>query len=84
MQRQSLAHVLVRSAPVMATIQDRRDFVRHTLRSQLLHQVVAAERMVREAGAITLFKSLGVGLEDVAAASLVYDRAMASGRFKPL
>ena len=49
-----------------------------------LHQVVGAERMARDAGAITLFKSLGVGLEDVAAASLVYDRAMASGRFKPL
>jgi ornithine cyclodeaminase/alanine dehydrogenase-like protein (mu-crystallin family) len=31
-----------------------------------------------------LFKSLGVGLEDVAAASVVYDRAIASGRFKPL
>jgi len=34
--------------------------------------------------ATTLFKSLGVGLEDVAVASIIYDRAMASGRFKPL
>jgi ornithine cyclodeaminase/alanine dehydrogenase-like protein (mu-crystallin family) len=31
-----------------------------------------------------LFKSLGVGLEDVAVASVVYDRAKASGRFSPL
>jgi ornithine cyclodeaminase/alanine dehydrogenase-like protein (mu-crystallin family) len=31
-----------------------------------------------------LFKSLGVGLEDVAVASVIYDRAVASGRFKPL
>jgi ornithine cyclodeaminase/alanine dehydrogenase-like protein (mu-crystallin family) len=38
----------------------------------------------REHDAITLFKSLGVGLEDLAIASLLYDRAMASGRFKPL
>jgi len=33
-----------------------------------------------------LFKSLGVGLEDLAAASLVYDRAVACGagrRFPP-
>jgi hypothetical protein len=30
--------------------------------------------------AITLFKSLGIGLEDLAIASLVYDRAVASGR----
>jgi ornithine cyclodeaminase/alanine dehydrogenase-like protein (mu-crystallin family) len=33
---------------------------------------------------ITLFKSLGVGLEDVAVASVIYDRAIASGRFSPL
>ena len=33
---------------------------------------------------ITLFKSLGVGLEDVAVAAVIYDRAVASGRFKPL
>ena len=33
---------------------------------------------------ITLFKSLGVGLEDVAVASIIYHRAVASGRFKPL
>ena len=33
--------------------------------------------------AITLFKSLGIGLEDLAAASLVYDRAVASGLGRP-
>jgi alanine dehydrogenase len=49
-----------------------------------LHEIIAAPRAPRDANAITLFKSLGVGLEDVAAASIVYDRAMASGRFKPL
>jgi alanine dehydrogenase len=38
----------------------------------------------RDPKAVTLFKSLGVGLEDVAAGSIVYDRAVASGRFKPL
>jgi alanine dehydrogenase len=49
-----------------------------------LHRVVAAERMPRDHDAITLFKSLGVGLEDLAIGSLLYDRAAASGRFKPL
>ena len=49
-----------------------------------LHEIVAAPRGPRDPGAVTLFKSLGVGLEDVAAASVIYDRAMASGRFKPL
>jgi ornithine cyclodeaminase/alanine dehydrogenase-like protein (mu-crystallin family) len=53
-------------------------------RVKALHQIVAAPSFAREAGALTVFKSLGVGLEDVAAASLIYDRAMASGRFKPL
>jgi alanine dehydrogenase len=33
--------------------------------------------------ALTLFKSLGVGLEDLAAASLVYDRARAAGAGRP-
>jgi len=33
---------------------------------------------------ITLFKSLGIGLEDLAAASFVYDRAIESGAGKPL
>ena len=33
---------------------------------------------------ITLFKSLGVGLEDLAAASIVYDRALAAGAGRPL
>jgi alanine dehydrogenase len=49
-----------------------------------LHQMVAAPPRQRDPDAITLFKSLGIGLEDLAIASLVYDRAMASGRFKPL
>jgi ornithine cyclodeaminase/alanine dehydrogenase-like protein (mu-crystallin family) len=49
-----------------------------------LHQIVGAGELHREPGAVTLFKSLGVGLEDLAIASLLYDRAMASGRFKPL
>jgi len=33
--------------------------------------------------AITLFKSLGIGLEDLAAASLVFDRAVAAGAGRP-
>lgn len=49
-----------------------------------LHRIVGAGDLHRERDAITVFKSLGVGLEDLAIASLVYDRAMASGRFKPL
>jgi alanine dehydrogenase len=49
-----------------------------------LHRVVAEPGLQRDPDAITLFKSLGVGLEDLAIASLLYDRAAASGRFKPL
>jgi alanine dehydrogenase len=49
-----------------------------------LHQIVTGPAITRDPKAHTLFKSLGVGLEDVAAASIIYDRAMASGRFKPL
>ena len=49
-----------------------------------LHEIVAGPPIRRDANAITLFKSLGVGLEDVAVAAVIYDRAMASGRFKPL
>jgi ornithine cyclodeaminase/alanine dehydrogenase-like protein (mu-crystallin family) len=49
-----------------------------------LHEIVAAASVPRDASAITLFKSLGVGLEDVAVASIIYDRALASGRCKPL
>ena len=49
-----------------------------------LHQIVAGPPVKRDGKSHTLFKSLGVGLEDVAAASVVYDRAIASGRFKPL
>jgi ornithine cyclodeaminase/alanine dehydrogenase-like protein (mu-crystallin family) len=49
-----------------------------------LHEIVAGSGVSRDPNAITLFKSLGVGLEDVAVASIIYDRAVASGRFKPL
>ena len=49
-----------------------------------LHRIVGAPGFHRDPDAITLFKSLGVGLEDLAIASLLYDRAAASGRFKPL
>jgi alanine dehydrogenase len=49
-----------------------------------LYQIVTGPRVTRDAVSHTLFKSLGVGLEDVAAAAIVYDRAIASGRFKPL
>jgi ornithine cyclodeaminase/alanine dehydrogenase-like protein (mu-crystallin family) len=48
-----------------------------------LHEIVAAPKLPRDDRAITVFKSLGVGLEDVAVASIIYDRAAASGRFKP-
>jgi ornithine cyclodeaminase/alanine dehydrogenase-like protein (mu-crystallin family) len=48
-----------------------------------LHEIVTAP-FRREASALTVFKSLGVGLEDVAVASVIYDRAMKSGRFKAL
>jgi ornithine cyclodeaminase/alanine dehydrogenase-like protein (mu-crystallin family) len=49
-----------------------------------LHRIIAEPGFRRDPDAITLFKSLGVGLEDLAIASLLYDRAAASGRFKPL
>jgi alanine dehydrogenase len=49
-----------------------------------LHRIVGSPGFRRDPDAITLFKSLGVGLEDLAIASLLYDRAVASGRFKPL
>jgi alanine dehydrogenase len=48
-----------------------------------LHEIVTGNS-APDPGALTLFKSLGVGLEDVAVASVIYDRAVASGRFKPL
>jgi ornithine cyclodeaminase/alanine dehydrogenase len=48
-----------------------------------LHEIMAAS-VTQPDGGITLFKSLGVGLEDAAVASVIYDRAMASGRFTPL
>jgi ornithine cyclodeaminase/alanine dehydrogenase-like protein (mu-crystallin family) len=49
-----------------------------------LHELIGAQKKLRGDRDITLFKSLGVGLEDVAVASVVYERAMASGRFSPL
>jgi ornithine cyclodeaminase/alanine dehydrogenase-like protein (mu-crystallin family) len=49
-----------------------------------LHRIVAAPDFRRDRDGITLFKSLGIGLEDLAIASLLYDRAVASGRFQPL
>jgi alanine dehydrogenase len=49
-----------------------------------LHQIVSGPEIAHDAKAHTFFKSLGVGLEDVAAAAVIYERAMASGRFKPL
>jgi alanine dehydrogenase len=49
-----------------------------------LHRIVGSPGFRRDHDAITLFKSLGIGLEDLAIASLAYDRAAASGRFKPL
>jgi ornithine cyclodeaminase/alanine dehydrogenase len=48
-----------------------------------LHEIMAAS-VAQPDGGITMFKSLGVGLEDAAVASVIYDRAMASGRFPPL
>jgi ornithine cyclodeaminase/alanine dehydrogenase len=48
-----------------------------------LHEIMAAS-VTQPDGGITLFKSLGVGLEDAAVASVIYDRAMASDRFTPL
>jgi ornithine cyclodeaminase/alanine dehydrogenase-like protein (mu-crystallin family) len=49
-----------------------------------LHELIGAQKKLRGDRDITLFKSLGVGLEDVAVASVAYERAMASGRFSPL
>jgi len=49
-----------------------------------LHEIITASGIQRGDRDITLFKSLGVGLEDVAVASVIYDRAIASGRFSPL
>jgi len=46
--------------------------------------VVGAKPGRRDDMEITLFKSLGVGLEDLAAASLVYDRAKEQGIGRPL
>jgi ornithine cyclodeaminase/alanine dehydrogenase-like protein (mu-crystallin family) len=48
-----------------------------------LHALIGT-RAKRGEQDITLFKSLGVGLEDAAVASVIYDRAIASGRFSPL
>jgi ornithine cyclodeaminase len=50
-----------------------------------LWQVVSGEVSGRESDDdITLFKSLGMALWDIAAAKVVYDKAVASGMGKPL
>jgi alanine dehydrogenase len=50
-----------------------------------LKEIVAGGHSGRRGDSdITLFKSLGIGLEDLAAASLVYDRAIESGAGRPL
>jgi ornithine cyclodeaminase/alanine dehydrogenase-like protein (mu-crystallin family) len=49
-----------------------------------LHRIVGSPDFRRDREGITLFKSLGIGLEDLAIASLLYDRAVASGRFRAL
>jgi len=50
-----------------------------------LSQVVAGRQPGRgDPSEITLFKSLGIGLEDLAAASLVYDLALEAGAGRPL
>src|SRR5437867_119068 len=50
-----------------------------------LKEIIAGRHPGRSGDpAITLFKSLGIGLEDLAAASLVYDRAVEAGAGKPL
>jgi len=49
-----------------------------------LHQIITGPKVAHTGKGHTLFKSLGVGLEDVAAAAIIYERAIASGRFKPL
>src|SRR5262249_19248453 len=48
-----------------------------------LHEIVTGS-VARDPGALTLFKSLRVGLEDVAVASIIYDRALVTGRVNPL
>jgi len=52
--------------------------------AELKDVVVGAKPGRRDDHEITLFKSIGVGLEDLAAASLVYDRAIAQGIGRPL
>jgi alanine dehydrogenase len=52
-------------------------------RVTVLHDIVSAPP-TRAANAVTVYKSLGVGLEDAAVASLAYDRAVATGRFRPV
>src|SRR5262245_34086046 len=50
-----------------------------------MKEIVAGRHPGRRSDSeITLFKSLGIGLEDLAAASFVYDRAIESGAGKPL
>jgi len=47
----------------------------------LLGDVLAGKTVGRrDAGEITLFESLGVAIEDIACAALVYERALVQGR----
>ena len=47
-------------------------------------QRIAVQARARACSDAITFKSLGIGLEDLAVAALVYDRALASGCCKPL
>src|SRR5207244_3688863 len=50
-----------------------------------LKEIIAGRHPGRSGDSgITLFKSLGIGLEDLAAAALVYDRAIETGAGTPL
>jgi alanine dehydrogenase len=49
-----------------------------------LHAVVAGAAGRRDTAGITIFKSNGLGVEDVAAAAFVYERALESGAGTPL
>ena len=51
---------------------------------ELKDVVTGARPGRRDDTEITLFKSLGIGLEDLAAASLVYARALAAGAGRPM
>ena len=44
---------------------------------KLLHEIVASDAAPPDRRSVTVFKSLGAGLEDLALSSLAYDRAIA-------